>query len=336
MKAILIILIAYSLNAQDIEPVSMSFTYKGTPININQSRFQQSEFLLGWQWCGHKQTISAMKTNVIADGHHEHRQPYQSYETSNYVIAQPGKEASAWLKPFIHDAAWLTYEPGLVIPPDERFITISDDPSNPVFGFKYVTEYGTLTFTNDYDDFNKKHYRLALYEDAFSSATTNPTLVLKDPWPNDVLYTGKVGSQAALYTGKKWYLTINLRRTSASFNGYSSTISDNTPVLSIVLPYNYDYLGDSGITGGPGTNQIKFLEVPETNLNNVSTWYSSVIPGIPPLGIYIPTVQAPVTTPMSRTLTITREMIPNWLIGGEPVDINIFASFITSGTFDYV
>ncbi len=197
MRILFLILISYSLNAQDIEPVSMSFTYKGTPININQSRFQQSDYLLGWQWCGHKKNIKAMKTNVVAGGNYNNKQPYETYETTNYTIAQPGKNAEAWNRPFIQAAAWLTYEPGLVIPPDERFITISDDPSNPVFGFKYVTEYGTLTFTNDNDDFNKKHYRLALYQDEFSSSTQSQELVLSNPWPNDVLYTKNSWAQDA-------------------------------------------------------------------------------------------------------------------------------------------
>lgn len=333
---IIIILALFNLvYAQDIEPASMSFTYKGQIINIDQDRFKQDKFLMGWQWSSGEKMINALESNVVAGGAFPEKASYESWETSNQILAQPGKDAVAWNRPFIQTAAWLTYEPGLVIPEDESFRTITDDPSNPIFGFKYVTEYGTLTFTQDADDFYKKHYRLALYQENFSSSTQSQELVLSNPWPNDVLYTKNEGGQHTLYTGKKWYLTINLRRTSSSFNGYSSTIMDDTPVLSIVLPYNYDYIGSQTVTGGPGTEQIKFYEVPETNLNNISNWYSDFIPDRP-IGQYIPLVTATVTNPMSRTLTITREMIPNWLDNsGEPVDINIIASYLTSNTMIY-
>lgn len=196
MKTILLILIAYTLNAQDLEPVSMSFTYLGTPININQDRFKQNNFLLGWQWGGYNRMIHSMGSNVIAAGGFGVK-TWETYEKPNYVIAQAGKNAIAWDRAFIQAAAWLTYEPGLIIPENESFVTITDDPSNPVFGFKYITEYGTLTFTNDADDFNKKHYRLALYQDEFSSSTQSQELVLSNPWPNDVLYTKSSWAQDA-------------------------------------------------------------------------------------------------------------------------------------------
>lgn len=331
---IIIVLALFNLvYAQDIEPASMSFTYKGQVININQDRFKQNKFLMGWQWSGtnengYKMNYS-MGSNIVAGGGF----PVSSWNTldrTHQLLSQPGKDGIAWNRPFIQTAAWLTYEPGLVIPEDESFRTITDDPTNPIFGFKYVTEYGTLTFTQDDDDFNKKHYRLALYQDDFYSSTQTPELVLSNPWPNDELYTKNEGGQHTLYTGKKWYLTINLRRTSSSFNGYSSTIMDDTPVLSIVLPYEYDYLGYASETGGPGTEQIKFYEVPESNLNNISNWYSDFIPDRP-IGQYIPLATASITNPMSRTLTITNSMIPNWLDNSnEPVDINIVASFLTN------
>ena len=181
---ILFFILINNLFSQDLEPASMQFMYKGTVINIDQNRFKQNNFLLGWQWGSKIKMINAMGTNVVSGGSFNEKSPYESWETSNYILPQPGKKAAAWERPFIQAAAWFTYEPGLLIPNNKKFVTFSDDPSNPVFGFKYITEYGTVTFTNDNDDNGKKHYRLALYEDNFSSSTQSVVKVLSESFEN--------------------------------------------------------------------------------------------------------------------------------------------------------
>jgi len=139
--------------SQDLEPAPMPLLYNSEQINIDQDRFKQNEFILGWQWGGHKKMINAMGTNVKVGGGFGKYFEWESYETNNLILAQPGKKATGSQYPFIQAAAWLQFEPALKIPDNGKFVTISDDPSNPVFGFKYISEYGTVTYTNDYEYF---------------------------------------------------------------------------------------------------------------------------------------------------------------------------------------
>lgn len=105
MIILLLILINY-IFCQDIEPVPMPLIYKGQLINIEQERFQQQNFFMGWQWSGHKKMIKAMGTNIKSGGAF-FPESWESYETSNKVLAQTGKKAIAWNYPFIQAAAWL-------------------------------------------------------------------------------------------------------------------------------------------------------------------------------------------------------------------------------------
>ena len=62
---IIFILILFNyIFSQDIEPAPMPLIYKGEQINIEQERFQQQSFFMGWQWSGHKKMINAMGTNI--------------------------------------------------------------------------------------------------------------------------------------------------------------------------------------------------------------------------------------------------------------------------------
>ncbi len=52
--AVVIFCCAYNLNAQDIEPSSLTFTYYANSSTYTEpfdlDKFQQTEFMLGWQW----------------------------------------------------------------------------------------------------------------------------------------------------------------------------------------------------------------------------------------------------------------------------------------------
>jgi len=49
INIILLLIFFANVYSQDHHPNSMSFTYDGTEININQERFKQKNFITGWQ-----------------------------------------------------------------------------------------------------------------------------------------------------------------------------------------------------------------------------------------------------------------------------------------------
>ncbi len=106
----MIILLLFLINyifCQDIEPVPMPLIYNGQQINIEQERFQQQNFFMGWQWGGHKKMINAMGTNIKAGGGFGKYFEWESYEEKNYLLAQPGMVATGTSYPMIQAAAWL-------------------------------------------------------------------------------------------------------------------------------------------------------------------------------------------------------------------------------------
>jgi hypothetical protein len=83
---IFVLILCNYIFCQDIEPVPMPLIYNAEQINIDQDRFQQQNFFLGWQWGGHKKMINTMGTYIISGGAF-FPESWESYETTNKIIA---------------------------------------------------------------------------------------------------------------------------------------------------------------------------------------------------------------------------------------------------------
>ena len=249
MKWIIILFaITYSVQSQDFEPSSMTFTFTigsstYTGQELNPDLNPQNKILTGFIW-GHSNTfvdafeVTAKQGNILSPNIY----PSQSITQS---IIQPGMNGTAYYFPASIKCPHFTFEPGLEISELDDFETIDDDPSNPVFGFGFVHDNASKTFFTDQDDGNKKHYRLALQSNSF----VGENLVLSDIVPGDQFISLDVDGnprpsindpqQNYYQSSNEWILSINLRRLEGS-----STMTGSDPVLTIEMPYT----GLSGTT----------------------------------------------------------------------------------------
>lgn len=252
MKKIIILLLVtstISIYSQDYEPTNWNFVWghSSTPRPFLLDSFQQETVQNGFQWGGSTQMNNAL-FNTVRTGATLSNLSGTPIIPLN-LIFQPVWEASSGYNPGYFGAVMMQYDPTLPISDlNEGEILRPDDPSDPVFGFK--NREGTI-LTNPLDE---NYSRLLLYKDSSYVGDT----VLSNLWPQPEFYTrDQSGGQTDSYYGEKWYLTINLKR----LNPIADSLKDNSPVLSLKIPYtNWD--NQNG--------KIKFRTLPSNTPNDTT------------------------------------------------------------------
>jgi len=302
---IVLFLSSIAVYSQDFEPTSMSFSYTigGISYNdeeLNPDLFIQDQIFTGMVWDQSNTFVDAFEFNS-KQGNQLARNflPNQSGIKS---IIVGGKEGYAGDKPATEGSTIFQFEPTLHINNFGDYNINSNDPSNPVFGFGFISSSVTNTYTIDTDD-NKRHYRLELRDNDFFG--NNTELVLSDPKPNDkftsvaVSITQESGMDQWEYdqSNNEWVFSINLRRVKGS-----STLSDDEPVLTIEMPYNGFDESNNPIQGS-----ITFSRT-YTDLSASNTIISNYFGD---MGLTVSKTHTSIVKNASTSFTITRKMIPN-------------------------
>ena len=301
MKNILVLFflslsLAYS---QDTEPTSWEFIWghSTTPRPFDNDSSKQESIMTGFQWGGSSQMNNALFNNLSTGSNYT--PPTEPINTTTNLIFQPTWLGSTGYSPGYFKAVMMQYEPTLPLDgTNEGTILRPDDPSEPIFGFRYRNG-RILTDTTD-DNYS----RIVLEKD--SSYTGGK--VLDDIWPQPNFDSDEKGGQTDSYKGKLWYLTINLRRLKPSIE----TTKDNSVILSIKMPY---------LKWNSTADFIKFNKIPSNISNDTVRLNSFEDRGIAQKMILI--------DPAIDSVAITRNMLPVSSDGYE--NITISAEFITNG-----
>ncbi|MGA2298478.1 MAG: hypothetical protein ABSG15_13110, partial [FCB group bacterium] len=216
--------------------------------------FQQSHIFTGFQWTGTLPMNNALLNNS-ASGHGYSQVNAGSRIYPQQMINMPtwwdraGYGVGIWASPFMQ------YEPTLELDTNNlgTIVQRPGDPSNPVFGFLYRK--GTILFNQS----DSNYSRLILYKNDLPNYGSD-SIVLKNIWPQPHFKTEDSAQfygegQSDHYYGKKWYLTINLRR----LHPDTDTIVDDSTVLSIKMPFN-----GINISGN-----IKFDSIPYESMDSI-------------------------------------------------------------------
>lgn len=314
-------LYSLSLLGQDKEPSAWNFKwgYSDNQRVFEQDSFKQSSVLTGFQWSNTLPMDNALFNNCVA----EHGM--EQVEAGNrvfplYSINQPTwwDKGYYWIGAYF--SPFMQYEPTLLFNDTTTGkILRPADQSDPIFGFKHID--GEIL--NDSTDEN--YSRLILYKNSLPSYG-NDSIVLKNIWPQPQFTTrefygdgskyfksvnGSMG-QTDNYLGRKWYLTINLKR----LNPATDNTCDDSVVLSLQIPYTL-WNGQTGL--------IKFDSVPISNINSVENLNYYENRG------YAQLMQP--ASPKPYQLNITRNMLP---IITDTSNITISSVFFTNGNIqDY-
>jgi len=258
-------LYSLSLLGQDTEPSPWQFKwgYSDNQRVFEPDSFKQTSVFTGFQWSNTLPMDNALLNNCVAEHGMEQIAAGSRVFPLN-SINQPTwwDRGYYWIGAFF--APFMQYEPTLFLhDTTEGKILRPADPSYPVFGFKHIK--GTIL--NDSTDEN--YSRLILYKDDLESYGED-SIVLKSIWPQpqfttreffgdgNKFFKSETGSmgQTDNYLGRKWYLTINLKR----LNPATDNTCDDSVVLSLQIPYTL-WNGDTGF--------IKFDSIPISNINSV-------------------------------------------------------------------
>ncbi len=313
----MLVLNSLILLGQDREPSPWLFRWGDSDQEriFEPDSFKQSSMFTGFQWSSTLQMNNALLNNCKAEhGLNQVVQGSRIYPLES--INQPTwwDRGYYWMGAYF--APFMQYEPTLLFNDTTTGkILRPADPSDPVFGFKHIK--GTIL--NDSTDEN--YSRLILYKEDLESYGSD-NIVLKNIWPQPCFRTrifngdddycfkrtnGTMG-QTDNYLGRKWYLTINLKR----LNPATDNICDDSVVLSLQIPFS---LWD----GGTGT--IKFDSIPINNINSIESLnyyenrgYSQLMKSV----AYEP----------DTIIYITRNMLPTRT---DTSNITISAVFFTNG-----
>lgn len=301
---ILIILNICILNAQDSEPELWEFRwgYSNDLRIFNPDSVKQTSFLTGFQWGGSTQMNNALQNNVWTGGDYNVN-PISPIRKLNLIL-QPKWQDKGYYNPGYFYSPFLQYEPTLPLDgTNEGTILRLDDESDPVFGFR--NRIGTILDTPTDPNFS----RLVLKKDSSYVGDT----VLSDIWPQPNFKTitweaFKKYGQTDKYLGRKWYITINLRRLNPSVD----TIINDDGVLNLKLPYE---------TWGGANDTIQFNQLPK-NDHNYKINYDTAAIG--ERGNYqkMESVVSP-----TKDFLITNRMLP---ISVDTSNITISAEFYTN------
>ncbi len=303
-KLFLILFLSFSvIYSQDSEPEPWNFVwgFSYTPRPFAIDSFQQKSILTGFQWSGSWRMNNILLNNVKTGG---------KYDTVNGIVntqmqlmQQPTWQNRNGYHPGYFGAVMMQYDPTLPLNvTNQGTIMRINDPSNPVFGFMYRK--GRIL--NNTSDVN--YSRIILEKDSSFVGTK----VLDDIWPQPNFKTrswddNKAEGQTDNYLGRKWYLTINLRRLNPSID---NIINDDL-VLKLKMPIK---------KWNGNTSNIKFNKLPynhQDSTENLDTF------AIGSRGNYQKLYDVPPTT----SFYITNRMIP---INTDAPDITISAEFLTN------
>lgn len=251
--------------SQNIEPTQRKLVVYGDSILIisEMETFKQDKFFLGWHWGGaNKKLTKALKMNylhnyIFSDPNDNGTSANQCTEDSKVVIIQKFIRTDQGERIFFNGSS-LQYEPSLLIDKDRigEVQTNLNDPSKPIFGFKYIhpdisnvgrTQYLTLLQNSNYID----------------------SIVLKEPFIDYGMYYRNIKpdnyNTERNYDGSSIYLTINLKR-----HNLSDTIANSDSILAIKCRYQRRH---DGAVIGEGI--IRFDSIPDGRPYLYDSIYSS-------------------------------------------------------------
>ncbi len=313
-KVILILFICISFTySQDKEPNPWEFVWghSSTPREFVLDSFQQKSFLTGFQWGGSVNMNNALRNNAKSGSHYT---PTAGGLDSNInLIIQPKWRDNNYYPPGYYHAVMMQYEPTLPYN-DNNLGTIlrSYDSSDPVFGFR--NRIGTIL--NDPTDEN--YSRFILFKDSNYVDST----VLSDIWPQPHFKTmdwagfTRAG-ETDKYFGRKWYLTINLKRLHPDID----TLKNDDVVLKLKMPYK----SWNNLSGN-----IRFAKVPINHQDSIEKLHfinpdsTSLYPFIDLRG-WAQLMEVDTT----ETIEITKRMLPIYSDSSD--NITISAEFHTNG-----
>lgn len=312
MKKIVILLFVtvISLYSQDKEPSAWKFVwgFSNTPRVFEPDSFKQTSFMSGFQWSGSPQMNIALRNNACANQTYT-RYPGFNYEKPmNYVLQPTWRINNGWHIGTFR-SIFMQYEPTLLISPTDRgrLITRKGDPSDPIFGFSTVNGYRYSE-----SDSNNENYSRLILTKGMTLPADNIVLKGISEYPNFHTHFSFEGGQTDDYLGKRWFVTINLRRL---YPDSSTEVLDDSTVLSIKLPYSHS-------KGGSNIN-MKFRFLPTNNVtdtNNIEhmNYFEDRGIALKMNSIRVFGVDS---------IRITRRMLPK---GGDYKNITIVAEFVTN------
>jgi len=270
MKKLIILLIVIhssTVFCQDYEPSQVQFNWGvGGSLKYlsgDSMYFKQDKMIIGWHWGASRRISEA----VYANQNDATRNIDESELAESCKVFMKPIECSHAVGPEVMNARAIQYEPTIIIDTTDYFTPRMGDNSCSVFGFNYRNfNVGDTNSTgNDYG-------RFTLNADA---QVTFPVKVFSNIWmgdafrwldydgddhgfgwnigrTNDSLQYLNTERDKAIYhpvNGKKWYLTVNLRRKNIN----DDDTLDNAIVLEIKLPYR---------TTEPTYRSIRFDSLP--------------------------------------------------------------------------
>jgi hypothetical protein len=263
------IIIAMNLYSQSREAVQSTFSFTDLENNLHTDEylsgdsayFQINNFLAGWHWGGERKISEVMhaQQNDMSTGWgisiHD-----TLYNDSTLLFIRSAWDSSPTGHLYSHCsydqhvvfAKSLSYSAALNIDASDvyDFDTLANDPYNHIFGFKTKDE----NCTNEYRD---GKWFLKVDKSQVDSGAT----ILTDPWPNNLLSYDE-GDNSFIdsnFSGRQYFLSINLRRLSDS-DGFT-----NDTVLKIEVPYVYRIKIDSLYIDSLDSRKAYFSSIPDIN-----------------------------------------------------------------------
>jgi len=303
----------YLVFSQDKEPNPWEFIWghSSTAREFVLDSFQQKSFLTGFQWSGSVNMNNALRNNAKSGSHYT---PSAGGLDSNInLIIQPKWRDANFYPPGYYHAVMMQYEPTLPFNgSNEGQILRPDDISDPIFGFQ--NRKGTILE----DPLDDNYSRLILYKDSIYVDST----VLSDLWPQPHFKTMDWVSfnqpgETDKYLGRKWYLTINLKR----LNPNIDTLKNDDVVLKLKMPYKR-WDGNTG--------NISFAKIPINHQDSVEKLHflhpdsTSLYQFIDSRG-WAQQMEVDIT----ETIEITKRMLPIYSDSSESITIS--SEFHTNG-----
>ncbi len=305
---LILILLSISLYSQDNEPSPWEFEwgYSTTPRVFEPDSFQQNSVMTGFQWSGSWQMNNALLNNAAASAVLNTVSGTLNQKLN--LIYKPTWRGRNYYVGGYFNSPFMQYEPTLPLDgTNEGTILRPDDITDPVFGFR--NRKGRIpTISTD-----PNYSRIILEKDSSFVGGR----VLDDIWPQPNFKTKtwdkyKADGETDNYLGRRWYLTINLKR----LNPAIEIVKDDSVVISLKMPYT---------KWNDDTGYIKFNKLPIYHRDSTEKLdtigmgergYSQNFEGISPVD----------------SLKITREILPISSDGHESITIS--AEFVTNGNED--
>ncbi len=242
MKTIIIFLLAVMVVlSQNGEPSTRTFTWNTIngsitdTLNTNNDYFKLNSFIIGWMWGGERKISQVMKVNQAdtEPGNPIYLDANRYNDNTNLFIRAKHNSNNFYThckedNSVVHTKS-LLYSVVLKIDTVDNYklVKLPNDPENHVFGFKTKS---STCIDSQFTDDNK--WRLIV-----NDSVPENTVILQDPMPNNLLHfhqTNEADGRDTSFTGRAYYLSINLRRLDNN-DGYGSDT-----VLILEVPYLYN------------------------------------------------------------------------------------------------